>query len=246
MRVQCLNCQAIYNMPQDKIPAGGANVKCKCGAVFFIKERTEQPPKQEKTSMSTLIMEANGHNGQVEMTDSVVQIKRKGVLAFISQGLKGDKVILISHISSIQFKKANAFLNGYIQFAFVGGQEAKGGIFQGTRDENSVMFRLSQQPAFEVFRDELQRRISSGTPGSKQPQPSPMDELEKLASLRDKGIVSEEEFQKKSFRRRKKNFLAFDPALLETSLKNKELCLTMSALTRLRMQVTKAFLPASG
>jgi hypothetical protein len=153
--------------------------------------------------MASTIMEAIGHNGQLELTETVVRIKRNGVLAFISQGLKGDKEILVSHISSIQFKKANAFINGYIQFAFVGGQEAKGGIFQGAQDENSVMFRVSQQPAFEAFRDELQRRISSGVPRSA--QPSPMDELEKLASLRDKGIVSEDEFQKK-----KKELLAFD------------------------------------
>ncbi len=146
--------------------------------------------------MSIGIMEANGHNGQLELTESVLRIKRKGILAFMTQGLKGDKEILIAQISSIQFKKANAFINGYIQFAFVGGQEAKGGILQGTQDENSVMFRVSQQPAFEALRDELQRRISaSKTLGSK--QSSAMDELEKLAALRDKGIVTEDEFQKK-------------------------------------------------
>lgn len=145
--------------------------------------------------MSTNFMEANGHNGQLELTDSVLRIKRKGILAFMSQGIKGDKEILVSQISSIQFKKANAFVNGYIQVAFVGGQEAKGGIFQGVNDENSVMFRVGQQPAFEALRDELQRRIYSKVQGNS--QPSPMDELEKLASLRDKGIVSEAEFQNK-------------------------------------------------
>ena len=146
--------------------------------------------------MPTKIMEANGHNGQLELTESVLRIKRNGILAFMTQGMKGDKEILISHVSSIQFKKANAFLNGYIQFAFVGGHEAKGGIFQGVQDENSVMFRVGQQPAFEALRDELQRRISSPKEhGGK--ESSPLDELEKLASLRDKGIVSEDEFQKK-------------------------------------------------
>lgn len=145
--------------------------------------------------MSVTIMEAIGQNGQLELTESVVRIKRIGVLAFMTQGLKGDKEILVSQISSIQFRKANAFTNGYIQFALVGGREAKGGLFQGTQDENTVIFRASQQSAFEAFRDELQRRISSGVHGSK--PPSPMEELEKLASLRDKGIVSEDEFQKK-------------------------------------------------
>ena len=145
-----------------------------------------------------ILMKAVGHNGQLELTESVVRIKRKGFLAFMTQGLKGDKEIAISQISSIQFKKANVLVNGYIQLAFVGGQEAKGGIFQGVSDENTVMFRISQQPAFEAFRDELQRRVgwsnSTAQPGSSS---SALDELEKLASLRDKGIVSEGEFQQK-------------------------------------------------
>ena len=145
--------------------------------------------------MSVTIMEAQGHNGQLELTDSILRIKRKEVLAFMTQGLKGDKEILISQISSIQFKKANAFTNGYIQFAFVGGQEAKRGLFQGTQDENTVMFRASQQAAFERLRDELQRRIAAAA--SRPTQSSSLDGLEKLASLRDRGVVSEEEFQQK-------------------------------------------------
>lgn len=145
--------------------------------------------------MSDIIMQVKGHNGQIEMTESVIRIRRKGVLAVLTQGLKGDKEILISQISSIQFKKAGV-LNGYIQFAFVGGQEAKGGIFQGTQDENTVVFTNNQQPAFQAFRDELQKRITGAkTPSSA--QFSAYDELEKLASLRDRGIVSEEEFQQK-------------------------------------------------
>jgi len=145
--------------------------------------------------MSDMIMEVKGLNGQLEMTESVIRIKRKGAMALLTQGLKGNKEILISQISSIQFKKASSFFRGFIQFAFVGGQEAKGGIFQATQDENTVMFRVSQQPAFEAFRDELQKRITGMKPGGK--QTSGLDELEKLASLRDRGIVSEEEFQKK-------------------------------------------------
>jgi len=140
-------------------------------------------------------IEAQGHNGQLELTDTVLRIKRKGILAFVTQGLKGDKEILISQISSVQFKKATTFVNGYIQFAFLGGHEAKRGIVQGTYDENTVLFRPSQQSAIEALRDELQRRMTAAH--SKPSAVSSLDEIEKLASLRDKGIVSEEEFQKK-------------------------------------------------
>ena len=147
--------------------------------------------------MPTKIIEVKGHNGQLELTDSVLRIKRKGALAFLTQGLKGDKEILISQISAVQFKKASIFTNGYIQFSFKGGQEAKGGLLQGTQDENSIIFTASQQQAFEGFRDELQRKITekSGLPTAM--LQSPMEELEKLASLRDKGVVTEAEFQQK-------------------------------------------------
>ena len=145
--------------------------------------------------MTGTIIEAIGHNGQLELTDSVVRIKRKGALAFLTQGLKGDKEILISQVSSIQFKKANAFFNGYMQLAFVCGQEAKGGILQGAQDEITVMFRVSQQEAFERLRDELQKRIATSKGAVS--QTSSLDELDKLASLRDRGILTEDEFQQK-------------------------------------------------
>ncbi|MSQ48618.1 MAG: SHOCT domain-containing protein [Deltaproteobacteria bacterium] len=116
-------------------------------------------------------------------------------MAFLTQGIKGDKEIQISQISSIQFKKAYLLVNGYMQVAFVGGQEAKGGILQGAGDENTVMFRASQQPAFDTLRDELQKRINAPKPRPN--QSSGIEDLENLASLRDRGIISEGDFQKK-------------------------------------------------
>lgn len=103
-------------------------------------------------------MEAHGVNGQLEVTNSVVRIKRSGILSFLSQGLKGDKEILLSKISSIQLKKVSFFTNGYIQFTFAGGQEAKGGLREATRDENTVIFNADQQASFEKLRDELQKK----------------------------------------------------------------------------------------
>jgi len=138
---------------------------------------------------------AKGVNGQIELYSNKVCIRRKGVLGFLTQGLKGDKNIMISTITSIQFKKAGMLTNGYIQFAFMGGQEAKGGIFQGTQDENTVMFNKKQQSSFEQIRDEVEERIETGSiPISTS---SDADELAKLADLRDNGILTEEEFQHK-------------------------------------------------
>ena len=48
-------------------------------------------------------MEVTGVNGQLQIDGNKIVIKRKGILAKMSQGLKGDKEILIKHLSSIQF-----------------------------------------------------------------------------------------------------------------------------------------------
>ncbi|MEK2611442.1 DUF4429 domain-containing protein [Pseudomonas shirazensis] len=144
---------------------------------------------------SDVILKANGHNGQLELTNSALRIKRKGALAFLTQGFKGDKEIPIKQITSIQFKKASIIVNGYIQFTFNGSQEAKGGVLQGASDENTVMFRSGQQKEFNAIRDELQKRMNEQAEPSK--PSSSLDDLEKLATLKDKGVITDEEFQLK-------------------------------------------------
>jgi hypothetical protein len=173
--VKCLNC-GLVNW------ATATNCK-KCGTSI-------------SDSIENKIVKADGHNGQLEMTKTSVIIKRKGAISFLSQGMKGDKEILISQISSIQFRNAGSLVNGYIQLAFVGGQEAKGGIIEATKDENTVMFLLVQQLEFEAFKQELQERINKSRAGNNKSHSS-LDELEKLASLRDRKIITDEEFETK-------------------------------------------------
>jgi len=144
--------------------------------------------------METVVMEAKGLNGQLELTDSVVRIRRKGMLSVMLMGLKGDKEILLRQISSIQFKKAG-LTNGYIQFTFQGGQEAKGGVFQATSDENTVMFTQGQQPAFERIKATIEQRLAAANGNGS--AVSPLGELEQLAVLRDKRIITEQEFEAK-------------------------------------------------
>lgn len=138
-------------------------------------------------------MTAEGINGIVSLYSDRVRIRRKGIGSFFAQGLKGEKDIQLSSISSIQFKKAGFLSSGYIQFAFLGGRESKGALFSAARDENTVMFKKSQQAAFDTLREAVQERVSkpeSGSTGS-------ADEIEKLANLRDKGVITDEEFQAK-------------------------------------------------
>ena len=137
-------------------------------------------------------MKVKGANGQIELTDTVLRISRKGALAFFTQGMKGDKEILIGQISSVQFKNATVWTRGYIQVAFLGGQEAKGGLRQAVSDENTVLFNEADQKDFEKLRDEIMARIALRMQGGASVSTS--SELEKIAELRDRGVLTEKEF----------------------------------------------------
>ena len=144
--------------------------------------------------MEEILKEAKGVNGQLELLENKIKIKRKGLRSLMTQGLKGDKEIIIKQISSIQFKNAG-LTNGYIQFAFLGGKEAKGGIVQAIQDENTIMFSKAQQSDFEEIKSLIEKRMAE--PEGKGTSRSEIDDLEKLAELKEKGIISEEEFNAK-------------------------------------------------
>jgi hypothetical protein len=145
-----------------------------------------------------VLMVAKGVSGQLELLEDRIRLKREGVLSFMTHGFKGDKEILIERISAIQFKNAGPVLSGYIQFSFLGSQEAKGGLFDATKDENTVVFTWKEQEKFQNIKQEIEKRMSPHKTKPQQSSPSSnLDELERLASFRDKGILTEEEFQTK-------------------------------------------------
>ena len=109
--------------------------------------------------MAKKLIEAKGINGLLILGKGYIEIIRKGFMSFMTQGLKGNKKIAIKQISAVQFKPVGTFTNGYIQFSFIGGKEAKGGLFQGTMDENTVMFKKTQQEDFEKIKAEVEKII---------------------------------------------------------------------------------------
>jgi hypothetical protein len=136
-----------------------------------------------------------GVGGQLKVTSQKVVISHKGVLGVMSQGLKGDKEIRIDQISAIQIKRAGILTNGYIQFSFLGGSETKRGIWDATQDENSIMFKKAQEPEFLRAKDLIEQYQSRSFPVPS--ARSDLDELEKLAGLKDKGIINNLEFEAK-------------------------------------------------
>lgn len=132
----------------------------------------------------------------LEVFDDKVQITPKGVLGFLNKGLKGTKTIPFTSIKALQFKEAGAIISGYIQFTIMGGNESRGGVFAASNDENTFMFAQTKNNAQAK---EIKNFIENALAKSNLPQQqtttiSLSEELQKLATLRDQGILSEQEF----------------------------------------------------
>ena len=145
---------------------------------------------------------AVGSNGTLEITDDGVLIRRKAdVLTFLNQGLQGDKTIPWRSITAVQFKAAGKHMTGYIQFSAHGHVEPKRGLFPHVNDENCVLFLRDQQGAFDLAKVEIDARIRalSAPPHTAPAAPgfSAASELEKLAALLDKGLLTREEFDER-------------------------------------------------
>jgi hypothetical protein len=139
-----------------------------------------------------------GRNGKIVLYDDHLVIKR-GARGFLLGGgmLRGDKTIPFGSIVAVQFKKSGMTL-GYIQFTLMGGNEAKGGVMQSVTDENTVNFQSwggDINKEFMELKNIVEEKIKQAK--STNSNSSSLDELEKLATLKEKGIVTEEEFQQK-------------------------------------------------
>lgn len=151
------------------------------------------------------LMQLVGANGILTLYHDKVTIKRRGLRGVLDHGFfQGEKEILLSSITAIQFKKAGLTV-GYIQFSILGGAEAKKGLNEATEDENMVTFDLGQTKEAEKIKNkiyELQNhaRLGSGGGGVVQnivQEVSGADELLKYKQLLDAGVLTQEEFDTK-------------------------------------------------
>jgi hypothetical protein len=133
----------------------------------------------------------------LEVFEDRVTITPQGILGFLNKGMKGTKEIPFASIIAVQFKEAGAVFSGYLQFTIPGGNESRGGIFAATQDENTFMFAHA---ANNALAKEIKEYIDSAIRQSRTSQTLPptrslSDELQVLAQLKDKGVLSAEEFQ---------------------------------------------------
>jgi hypothetical protein len=146
------------------------------------------------------LLEVKGYTGQLTVTERKVIIRRKGLGGFLARGgMAGDKEIPIKSITAIEFRNANLLTNGRIQFSIHGEAGHKGSAVSAVNDENTIIFTKSQHESFakaKALIEDLMQKAEQHT-GTVVNQVSSADELKKFAELKNQGLITEEEYNKK-------------------------------------------------
>ena len=152
-------------------------------------------------------MYLKGANGSVSVFEDRVVIKREGITAKMTQGFfSGDKELMIKDISAIQFREGTNLANGFIKFVIPGEVSHSGGLSDKVKDENAVMIRKGMfdnkvNEQWLELKEMVQGMINKEKEQTSQvnvvQETSSADELAKFADLKEKGIISEEEFEAK-------------------------------------------------
>ena len=140
-----------------------------------------------------------GVGGKLYVYENKVEIEHGGVLGTMSYGVSGMKTIPMQSIQSVQFKEGGMAFNGFIKFGVLGGNEKQGGIMGATEDENSVIFKKKDNTEARQIKDFIESKIYASNKPSATiiNQVSSADEIMKLKSLLDSGVITDEEFEKK-------------------------------------------------
>lgn len=149
--------------------------------------------------MEEVLLEAEGINGRLMLLRNVVRVQRLGMMSFLRGAARTEQDIVISHIKSIRFIKAGWLSRGYMEITATDDQTDTGAEPRSGGD-CVVAFKASQQRAFEGFRGALEERMGGGPSRRPATAASDLDELAKLASLRDRRIITEDEFNQKKKR----------------------------------------------
>lgn len=143
------------------------------------------------------IFSMKGVQDTLEVYDDKIIITPRGILGMMNKGLKGSKNIPFFSITAVQFKKAG-LTSGYLQFTLQGGVESRGGILAAAKDENTFMYsNKKDNEEVEKIKTYVEEQLKQfhNPVSQKQQLVSLSDELEKLADLKSKGVLTDEEFQ---------------------------------------------------
>ncbi len=151
--------------------------------------------------MSNLVFTANGRSGSVELFDNYLIVKKKMNILKRLTG-SGEKEIFLDNIKNIKFNVAKSLVYGFIQFETAQNSKELGsnGLMNTPNDDYTINFTKAQQSQFDKLKSEINRLRSGSSSKSEtvsQNTSSDADELEKLANLLEKGILTQDEFNQK-------------------------------------------------
>ena len=118
----------------------------------------------------------------------------------IGGGSSGDKKILFSDLTAIQFREPAGYSVGFMQFIYPGSSESKANVLDAINDENSIPFQPSELENARTIYNYIEERrhdLSSRQGAHVIQQLSSADEIKKFKELLDLGIITQEEFDAK-------------------------------------------------
>jgi hypothetical protein len=148
----------------------------------------------------TILSTFKGKNGQIDLFEDKIIIKRNGIGAFLanmgSSISKGDKSIFLDQIRAIEIKKA--FLSGEIFFN-IGDSSLLGSLEGSTaRAETTVEYAGSDHKKALEMKEKIESSMSKMKKSASSIQPiSQADELKKFKELLDQGVLTQGEFDRK-------------------------------------------------
>lgn len=146
------------------------------------------------------MLTARGANGTVTFDGNTVSLEKRSALG----AKQGTKTYTLRSIGAVQYFKATALLNGYVQFSVMGEVSKKNRTVYGgapssdmAKDENAVIFRKSQLAEFEALVEAIRLAQNAEEAPAVTPATDPAQQIASLAALRDQGILTEDEFAAK-------------------------------------------------
>lgn len=131
--------------------------------------------------------------------DHCVITGKKTLMGFMGgRAFNGSKEFYYADMTSVQYKEANMFINGFIQFEYPGSRSGENNF----NSENSFVIMKGKtdiaqcEKAYQYIKERIayykQQKNSPSVAAL-----SPADELKKFKELLDSGIITEEEFNEK-------------------------------------------------
>lgn len=95
----------------------------------------------------------------VRIDGNFIRISREGLGNLLLHGIDGEKTIVISKITAYQLKMPGK-TTGYLQLAYPGSIESKGGAWDAVQDENTIPFWKEEEEQIYQIVDILDSKLA--------------------------------------------------------------------------------------